>query len=482
MTNRTPLREQLNKNNRLPKNIIIGIFVLFLFFNIYLLNRMEKVTSMNTNLTAYYDNMKQANFHARDALQNRGTEELTRYNTSHQAAIENISKIKLSSELSYRMEQLLSMTEYYDRLFIETIASDESGFSDSYQRLNQAYEAIMATKSDYYTLLTGESVRLHSDLIIISNVSFFLGSTICFSILFILTRSSNQQADDLLRPIEIIVENLSQIKEGQYEYEYVDSNINELQFLAQRVLEMSLAIQEKEKMEKEHHELFKLYLEEQNKTLQYKEMISQSELKQMENTLNPHFLFNTLNIIYKNSLKENATETSELLETMSQYLRYNLDYSDNTSNLIHEVSAVQDYIKILQARFGSRIQFHVHIDDTLPNIDIPGVIIQPIIENSINYAFKPSHGVGTIDLSITYENDMLSIVISDDGVGMPEEDVDHIRMNNAAHFNRASSLSLYNIMYRLNTHFKDKVSFSINTSQDVGFEVFIEIDTGGLYE
>ena len=200
----------------------------------------------------------------------------------------------------------------------------------------------------------------------------------------------------------------------------------------------------------------------------------------MENTLNPHFLFNTLNIIYKTSLQEQAKQTSQLLEITSQYLRYNLDYSENTSNLIHEVSAVKDYIAILKHRFGSKVQFDLDIADDLPNIEIPGVIIQPIIENSIEYAFRETEGQGLISLSIDYTDDIISITVSDDGQGMAEESIDRIIMNDTTYFNRSSTLSLYNIMFRLKNHFQDKARFSINTCLECGFEVSIDIHLGGL--
>lgn len=245
---------------------------------------------------------------------------------------------------------------------------------------------------------------------------------------------------------------------------------------------MAANMAEKERIEKEHQELQDLYIAEKHNSLRFQEMISQAELRQMVNTLNPHFLFNTLNVIYKTSLQENAEETSSLIDATSQYLRYNLDYSENTSNLIHELSSIKDFIHLIKIRIGDRIDFHVDIPDKLPNIEIPGVILQPIIQNAVEYAFHEDGETLNVWIDVIQEGDTLSISISDDGVGMLEENVDEIMMNNTQFFNRSSNLSLYTIMYRLKAHFKSDVNIAINTCDGCGFEVQIEINLGGYNE
>ncbi len=480
MSKTTKLDKQLKKTTTLPIFIIIAMFILFLSSNIYFLGRTRQATAKNAYLTNYYSHIKDANAYGRQFIHTENSEDYELYKATYEQALLSLNSIKMNTDTQWRIDQLYTMTVNFDQVVNKTISASNSGFKDIYQMLNWTYDTIMESKNEYFTLLTSESSKLHNDLRFASNITFMLGFFICLIVLYILGRNSQKQARKIVEPIEAIVDNIKSVQMGTYDYHYIESNLEEIMFLADNVLEMSDAIQEKEKMEKENHHLMTLYLEEQNNNLRFQDMLSQSELKQMENTLNPHFLFNTLNIIYKTSLQEKAKQTSELLEITSQYLRYNLDYSENTSNLIHEVSAVRDYIEILKHRFGSKVQFELDIADDLPNIEIPGVIIQPIIENSIEYAFRETAGQGLISLSIDYNDDLISITVSDDGQGMAEESIDRIIMNDTSYFNRSSTLSLYNIMFRLKNHFQDKARFSINTCLDCGFEVSIDIQLGGL--
>src|SRR5699024_2109672 len=92
------------------------------------------------------------------------------------------------------------------------------------------------------------------------------------------------------------------------------------------------------------------------------QLLKEMELKSLQNQINPHFLFNTLNTISKLSYMEGAEKTSDLIASVSALLRYNIGNLDRETYLKDEVMIVNEYIFIQQTRFGDRVTFHQDID------------------------------------------------------------------------------------------------------------------------
>ena len=156
----------------------------------------------------------------------------------------------------------------------------------------------------------------------------------------------------------------------------------EMHELCEALEEMAVNIQKEFEMTKEHAELEKKLLETENENLKKDELLIQSELKMLQNQINPHFLFNTLNMTYKLALAENATKCSEMIEQISILLRYGLEKQNKMSDLKSEIQAVQNYVSIQEKRLGDRVKFEFFISDNLPNITIPGIFKSATMEKA----------------------------------------------------------------------------------------------------
>jgi len=149
-------------------------------------------------------------------------------------------------------------------------------------------------------------------------------------------------------------------------------------------------------------------------------LLKELELRSLQNQINPHFLFNTLNTVSKMAYLEEAEETSRLIEAVAALLRYNLSDFDTVSTLRDEVSIVKEYFYIQKTRFGDRIQFITNIQEECLDIEIPSLILQPIIENAFIHGVEEYEENGVIQLWIYKMNDRVHVEVIDNGAGMDD--------------------------------------------------------------
>jgi LytS/YehU family sensor histidine kinase len=141
------------------------------------------------------------------------------------------------------------------------------------------------------------------------------------------------------------------------------------------------------------------------------------QISLLKSQINPHFLFNTLNSI--NTLIGSSKEQARRVITqLSDIFRYALDsHGDQMVRLIHELDFIDNYIRIQQVRFGDRLKFVKQVDFSCLSVQIPPMILQPLVENSVKYGIAPKDDGGTIVLTIKRFNTMIFFEVKDDGLG-----------------------------------------------------------------
>lgn len=151
--------------------------------------------------------------------------------------------------------------------------------------------------------------------------------------------------------------------------------------------------------------------------------LKDARLKYLQAQINPHFLFNTLNAGAQLSMMEGADRTYEYIQKVAQFYRYNMKKSEETVTVAEEVEMVDSYIYILNVRFAGDIHYEKHIDESLLSVEMPGMILQPIVENCVNHGIREMGDRGVICLSLYEKEGMVCISVKDNGVGMSEETI-----------------------------------------------------------
>lgn len=149
-----------------------------------------------------------------------------------------------------------------------------------------------------------------------------------------------------------------------------------------------------------------------------REEAARAELAALQARINPHFFFNTLNTI-GSLLDEDARTAEELLETFADLFRYAFDAADAAPvPLRDEIAFTRGYLRIEQVRFGDRLRVTWDVEPDSLGERVPGLVLQPLVENAVGHGLAPRARGGRIDVSTRLDGDMLRIDVVDDGAGL----------------------------------------------------------------
>lgn len=154
---------------------------------------------------------------------------------------------------------------------------------------------------------------------------------------------------------------------------------------------------------------------------QLQQLKTQAELQTLQSKINPHFLYNALNSI-ASLIHEDADKAEDMTLKLSRLFRYSLNsQQDNMASVKDEMEIVNTYLDIEKIRFGKRINFSSHIDESLVSQRIPRFLIQPLVENALKHGLNNVVDDGLLHTGIMKEGDQIAIIVADNGKPFPQE-------------------------------------------------------------
>ncbi|ASP38331.1 sensor histidine kinase [Bacterioplanes sanyensis] len=163
---------------------------------------------------------------------------------------------------------------------------------------------------------------------------------------------------------------------------------------------------------------YRLWQQEQRRTLQAQAQAHLAQLRMLQYQLNPHFLFNTLNAITTLVLEQQTQQADRMLSGLSRLLRYALEQNaQQPVPLSTELEALQWYLDIEQQRFTDDLTVHWHISAAAQRQSVPSLLLQPLVENAVIHGMD-ANGQREISVSAEVVGEALELVISDRGEGM----------------------------------------------------------------
>ena len=172
---------------------------------------------------------------------------------------------------------------------------------------------------------------------------------------------------------------------------------------------------------KENHRMSELLHREGIERVEMEKQLSGARLELLKSQINPHFLFNTLNMIACMAKLEEAVTTERMISSMGSLFRYNLKTSEQIVTLARELKVVQDYMYIQQMRFGSRILYSCDLKVDAEQAMIPAFTLQPVVENAMVHGLSKKEQGGRVHVRIWEQGNRLVISVADTGLGMSEE-------------------------------------------------------------
>ncbi len=210
--------------------------------------------------------------------------------------------------------------------------------------------------------------------------------------------------------------------------------------------------------------------------------LKDAELKYLQAQINPHFLYNTLNAGAQLAMLEDANKTSGYLQNVAAFFRYRIKGEDKETTLEQEIALVDNYIHILNVRFSGEIHFSKELEEDCLSVPVPGMILQPIVENAVNYGIRNIEREKRIILKVERLAELIRVRIEDNGVGMSAERIRAVLSGNAAASENDSvmkdsnGVGIANVMSRLRLFYdREEVMHIFSEGEDKGTIVDILI-------
>ena len=183
--------------------------------------------------------------------------------------------------------------------------------------------------------------------------------------------------------------------------------------------------------------------------MELEQHLDRTQLEMLKSQVNPHFLFNTLNMISCMAKLEDADTTDQMILSLSSLFRYNLRTQEQEVTLAQELDALDDYIYIQQMRFESRITFKKIIRADADRVRIPSFTLQPVVENAIVHGLSRVEAGGRITLRIWEDGSNVVVSVADNGRGMSPEEMNTLREKLRASQQTGRGIGLGNICRRI---------------------------------
>lgn len=207
--------------------------------------------------------------------------------------------------------------------------------------------------------------------------------------------------------------------------------------------------------------------------------LKNAQLKALQAQINPHFLYNTLQMMGGIALSNNVHEIYSIANTMADMFRYNISGGSDLVSINDEIKHTENYLYIQKLRFQNRIQVDLILDESISNVLIPKFTLQPLVENAFEHGLSKRTQGGKLVIRVKETIDHLEITVWDNGEGMDENQteslMEQIRNHNPLVPGQNFGIGLKNVNARLRLLFSDDYKFDINSKPKEFTEVKLSI-------
>lgn len=456
-----------------------------------MLQRVEKVYTSNVSLNDLSDGLDTLHTATSDYLQTKSSDAMERYYRSEQdyrELLEMLNRKATDNEILLTEKNIYGLSQSYLELSGEIIQAKRgrnveryaSLYSDASELYDEIHTFIYSLNNEQfknnsvtYRALV-ESLRYTEMITVIVLLLVLVGNG---GLIVMSTRM-------ITEPLKLLADTADEVAKGNFAVEQLPvRQLDEVGIVTAAFNQMVRSI-------RAYIEQLRITMERESQ-LKERELMMQShlkdaQLKYLQAQINPHFLFNTLNAGAQLAMMEDAAKTEQFLLNVSEFFRYNVRKNNQQVTLGEEVRLVDNYVYILNVRFAGEIHFEKEVDQSLGNVAVPGMILQPLVENAVNYGIRDIDWEGRIELTVCRKDHHISISVWDNGAGMTRERIDQVltgSIDEEAATDHSNGVGMRNVIERLNLFFHDQAKMEIfSEGLDKGTEVVITIPFAGEEE
>lgn len=448
------------------------------------MQRMDNVYASNTELTELSQIFEKVQDNMYNYLKVKSSQALLDYyqnEAKYRDQLEKLNEANIDDSVKLLERNIRKMSETYLDCTAETVAAKRGRNVEKYKRkydeTTKLYSYIQSSIEELNNLMFQENSNTYSVLravmryLEISNtIIMIVIVTGGMVLLFQVTRK-------MFVPLSNMAETAQLVGQGNFHVKMHDTDAQDELGVVTRafntmVENLNLYITKtKASMEKEQQMMERELLMENH--------LKEAQLKYLQSQINPHFLFNSLNAGAQLAMMEDAEQTGIFVEKMADFFRYNVKKGQEDATLGEELEAVDNYIYILNVRFAGDIHFSKDVDESLEDIRVPSMILQPVVENAVNHGIRDIEWEGKIHLTVTGDADYIRISVKDNGKGMTPDQIESVLSGNKEHRNEQSDstgIGMNNVISRLELYYEEPGLVEINSDgENKGTEVVIYI-------
>lgn len=473
--------------------LFIGSMLIILCVNSFILlnvNRivaqLDKIYTTNINLNQLSDVLSDTQNAMTDYLNTKSTDAMGQYYKSvneYNQLLEGMNDTICANELKVLERNIKHMSENYIEMTGVTIEAKRGRDIEKYKSMYNKAKELANYIEDNIATLNNKQFRsntkgynlLSSSLNYLELLTVLILTTVAIcstSLIYLVTKS-------ITNPLKKLVQVANRVGAGNFDGDLIEHpSKDEVGVVANAFNKMVISIRAYIERIKENMETEQALKE---KELVMENLLKDAKLKYLQAQINPHFLFNTLNAGIQLAMMEEADKTYEYMQKLAEFFRYNMRKNNEVVTLEEEVKSIETYIYILNVRFCGEIHYETKMDESvetiLSTVKIPGMILQPIVENSINYGIRGIDWDGIILLSIYEEENRICIRIRDNGIGMEQEKIDRIMSASltAEEIKESSNgIGLNNVINRLKLFYQcEDIILITSEGKNKGTEVLI---------
>ncbi len=224
-------------------------------------------------------------------------------------------------------------------------------------------------------------------------------------------------------------------------------------------------IQQQIEQLKKQEELERQMKEAEVREAQMKSSLAKAQLLTLQSRVNPHFLFNALNVIAGQAVEEAAFKTFDMIEQTASYLRYSLSKLGKSVTLKEEIKNAEDYLAIQKRRFGDRLQYFIAVEPSCADLPAPSMLLQPICENALIHGIMPKKEGGAICVQVSRTGESIVIAIEDNGIGFTSSQLQEIREKlKSTTYCDTEGIGLSSVMQRASQFFGEPIRVLIDST------------------
>lgn len=227
-------------------------------------------------------------------------------------------------------------------------------------------------------------------------------------------------------------------------------------------------------------EKMNLLIKQQQKTA---EELRIAEFNALQAQINPHFLYNTMDMINWMALQDRTADVSNVVQNLARFYKLTLSRKKNFSTIENELEHVSIYVELQNMRYQNAIDFVIDMPDELSCYSIPKLTLQPIVENAILHGIlEKEEKTGTIVITGWTEDTDITLLVSDDGVGIPSEQLPRILSGSQTNNTKGSTIAIINIHKRFKLLYGPSYGLTYESNYGQGTDVFIRLPMRTLEE